>query len=45
MTIDLGIIRFVITLGGQSDPWYGPLAVAVPLGLVLVWGYCRFCGK
>jgi hypothetical protein len=45
MTIDLGIIRFVISLGGQSDPWYGPLVVAVPLGLVLVWGYYTFLDK
>lgn len=45
MTIDLGIIRFVFTLGGRSDPWYGPLVVSIPLGLVLVWLYFKFFDK
>jgi len=42
MTFDLGFLTLHLTLTGQSDPWYGPFVVGIPLGLLGVFVYYSF---
>ena len=41
MTIDLGLVRVVLTLSGGSNPWWLTFAIGIPLGLLVGWAITR----
>jgi hypothetical protein len=36
MIVDLGLLKLLLYLSGPpADPWYGPLVIGVPLGILV----------